>query len=104
MGQEDKEQDLTQHLTQNLTEEQFISIMDDEDIKVDIKGGCNALEGLKIINKYLPNTGVEGASHDVIYSADIIKLIEAGVTKEDVVLLRRLNWMIEDEEYLACFV
>lgn len=67
--------------------------------------GDNALLGLLIINKYLPKMGIEAAEHDVIYSADIGSLIEAGITEEDTITLRRLNWMIDEfEEGLACFV
>ena len=65
--------------------------------------GCNALQGLIIINKYLPKKGIEGANHDVIYSCEVEEIIEAGITESDVVQLRRLNWMTEDS-YLACFV
>ena len=66
--------------------------------------GDNALEGLKIIEKYIPGKGVEGAEHDIIYSVDIDELLESGITKEDAKELRRLNWMIEDSEYMACFI
>lgn len=66
--------------------------------------GDNALQGLKIIEKYLPGEGIRGADHDIIHSVDVDELIEAGITKEDVLELCRLNWMIEGDSYLACFV
>ena len=65
--------------------------------------GCNALKGLLVISKYLPESGVGAVGHDVIYSAGIEELVNAGVTEEDADYLRDLNWMI-DEESLACFV
>lgn len=65
----------------------------------------NALLGLIIINKYLPKMGVEAAEHDIIYSGAVDELIKAGITEEDVITLRRLNWMIDEfDEGLACFV
>ncbi len=67
--------------------------------------GDNALLGLIIINKYLPKMGIEAAEHDIIYSGDVDELIKAGITEEDVITLRRLNWMIDEfNEGLACFV
>lgn len=35
---------------------------------------------------------------------DIDDLIDASISEEDVIALRKLNWMIEDESYFACFV
>ena len=64
----------------------------------------NVFEGLMIIRKYCPGKSFEGAGHDVIYSVDISDLINAGITEEDVIKLRNLNWMLQDGEYLACFV
>lgn len=66
---------------------------------------CNALLGLQIITKYLPESGIEGAQHDVIFSATISEILEAGITEEDVIELRKLNWMIDESSTgLACFV
>ena len=85
-----------------MTEERFIEIL-----KGDSSGvgeGCNALAGLKIIAKYLPKRGVEGADHDVIYSVGVREIVEAGITEEDAEKLRELNWMVEQSEWLACYV
>ena len=85
----------------HLTKGEIISIFEGED------GGRwegdNAYQGLQILAKYTDNL-IAGANHDVIYSEDVDKLIAAGITKEDVKELHRLNWMVEDEDYLACFV
>lgn len=91
-----------------LTEERIIEILNDEEelYKVEWKGD-NAFQGIQIIAKYIDPTEktiLEGASHATIYGPDIDELIEAGITEEDVIKLRKLNWMIEDESYLACFV
>ncbi len=63
----------------------------------------NAFLGLLIIRKYIPGCGIEGAEHDLIYSAGVDELLEAGLTEEDAIELRNLNWMIEYNS-LACFV
>jgi len=87
----------------NITKDRFMEIFNDDSIESDWDG-CNALQGLIIINNYLPNTGICGAEHDIIFSAEISKLIDAGITEIDVIRLRELNWMTEERKYLACFV
>lgn len=65
----------------------------------------NTLLGLNIIAKYLSKSGVEAADHDIIFACMVDEILEAGLTKEDAVELRNLNWMIDDNnEGLACFV
>ena len=83
-----------------MTAERFLEIMKGDSGKY---GGDNAYQGLKIISKYTDNL-IQGAGHDVIYSEDIDVLIEKGINEYDVKELRRLNWMVEYDEYLACFV
>jgi len=84
--------------------EEFENIMNDESGENDIhEKGCNVIKGILIMQKYLPFIGVEAAGYEVIYSAGISELVEAGITKSDAILLRRQNWMI-DEDDLACFV
>ena len=85
-----------------MTEERFRELMDGDSALTEYTQ-CNALLGLNLIAKYLPNKGVEGAQHDVIYSVMIDDIIRAGITEKDIIELRRLNWMI-DEDGLACFV
>lgn len=88
-----------------MTEKRFREIMEDEDSKTVFPKEDNALMGLKIIEKYLPLSGVEGANHDVIYACDVEDIVNAGITEEDTLTLRRINWMIdEDCDCLACFV
>ncbi len=67
--------------------------------------GDNALQGLIIIGKYFERNKslLCGADHDVIYSVDVDKLCENGLTLEDAELLAKLNWFIQDE-YLQCYV
>ena len=86
-----------------MTFEEFEKIMEGDDDLIHIDDD-NAFVGLQIIRKYLPKSGIEGADHDVIYSASVEKLLKAGITEADTIELRRLNWMIKDGEYLACFV
>jgi len=68
-----------------------------------MESGCSVVKGLLIIQKYLPDHGIESAEHDIIYSASASLLVEAGITAKDAILLRKYNWMIEDG-FLACFV
>lgn len=87
-----------------MTTETFIEIMNDESIEADINNvDDNAWEGLKILSKYAKNL-IQGAGHDVIWGPNIEDLVENGITEDDVRELRKLNWMIEDESYVACFV
>ncbi len=65
--------------------------------------GDNAYQGLVLLSKYTKNL-IQGAGYDVIWSEDISKLIEAGITEADCLELRRLNWMVDNGTYLACFV
>ena len=79
---------------------EFIRIFDGDSGEWD---GDNALQGLKIIEKYVPGRGIEGAEHEIIYSVTVDQLVEGGITKEDAEELRRLNWMVEYGA-MACFV
>lgn len=83
-----------------MTEKIFINLMNKDSGEWE---GDNAYQGLTIISKYT-DVLIQGAIKDVIYSEDIEVLIEKGITEEDVKELRRLNWHIEDQTYLACFV
>lgn len=65
--------------------------------------GCSALLGLNLIAKYLPGSGIGGAEHDQIYACGVNELLVAGITEEDAIALRKLNWFI-DEDSLATFV
>lgn len=86
--------------------ERLIEIMSDDNIGGELlfEAKDNALEGLQILNKYTEDSVLEGANHDVIYSIDIDKTIEGGITEEEVIKLRKLNWMLEDDFYFVCFV
>lgn len=86
--------------------EQFEKIMSDDELdEFGAYDEDNALLGLKIIAKYLPKCGIEGAEHDIVYSVGVDKILEAGIIEDDVIELRKLNWMIDEEcDCLACFV
>lgn len=87
-----------------MNRERFEEIMDGHS-KLGNYDDDNAFLGLQIIRKYIPKKGIAGAEHDVIYSATVDELLEAGLTEEDATELRNLNWMIdEDGDCLACFV
>ena len=60
--------------------------------------------GLEILRKYFHDADVEAAEPDIIYSSVNLQMAEyANISKEDIIKLRRMNWMI-DEEYFASFV
>lgn len=87
-----------------MTKEKFLEIMRSNETHLE-KYYDNAFQGLQLIYKYFPGeTLIKGADHDIIYSVDIGGLIEAGITEEDIIQLRDMNWMVEDDCYLACFV
>ena len=68
--------------------------------------GDQALQGFQIFSKYLDPTKqtlLGAAEHDLIYGPDVDELINAGITKEDLISLNQLNWMIKDDSF-ACFV
>jgi len=83
--------------------ERFSEIMEGDSELSKYRGKCTALAGLNLIAKYLPESGIEAASHDIIYACGVEELLAAGLTEEDAHELRRMNWMIS-EDSLAKFV
>ena len=83
-----------------MTREEFEEVFDSNETNWD---GDSAWQGLQILSKYTDFL-IQGADHDIIYSCDVDYLIEKGITKEDAESLRKLNWMIHDGEYMACYV
>lgn len=91
----------------NITEERVYEILKDIENKYLSKWeGDNAIQGLLILAKYIDptkNTILGAAEHDIIYGSTISEAVEAGITEEDVIAMRRLNWM-EEYDSFACFV
>ena len=92
-----------------MTQEKFLEIFNDEDNKIKRKwDGDNALQGLLILAKYIDPTKKDiicGADHDIIYGPEISDLVDGGITEEDVIKLKSLNWGLSDDNYcLTCFV
>ncbi len=89
-----------------ITKERFIEIFHDDNIEVDISNiADNAMEGLLIMKRWLPlDTLICGANHDIIYGPGVTELLDSGITEEDALQLRKMNWHLEDDDYLACFV
>jgi hypothetical protein len=87
-----------------MTREEFDTIMDGDSSTLGSYEKCRVLLGLNIIAKYLPNSGIGDAQHDIIYAADVDELLEAGLTEFDAIELCNMNWMIDEEgECLAKF-
>jgi len=88
-----------------MNREEFEKVFDNEDTNWD---GDNTFQGLVIIAKYIDikeNDIIAGVEHDILYSVDIDDIIDNGITIEDAIKLRELNWMIEEDfDCLACFV
>jgi hypothetical protein len=80
--------------------ERLIEIMADDNSPVD---GTSVMFGLNMMIKYVPSFDVGGVGHDIIYGESVDKMLEAGLTECDAVLLRQQNWFIE-EDYFASFV
>jgi len=94
---------------EKLTEERLEEIFENDDYSLD--GGDNAMQGLLIMAKYLDpfekkTTLIQGADHDIIYGPEKHELLEAGLTEEDAIKLRNLNWGIDGEmsDGFYCFV
>ena len=70
--------------------------------------GDATFQGLQIIAKYFDpehyqTNIITGAEHDIIFSSSVEKIVEAGITEEDTLKLRNLNWTIQYDS-LAHFV
>jgi hypothetical protein len=77
-------------------------IFEDENIKQDLL--FSVFLGLEILRKYVPNADITAATHDKVYcNVDVEQACNAEITKEDIINLRRMNWMI-DEDCFAKFV
>ena len=83
--------------------EEIRKIFDETESELHKIDGDNAFMGLEILSKYTKNL-IKGAGHDIIYSIDIEEVIELNITDEDLIQLAKLNWMIHEENELACFV
>ena len=86
-----------------ITKKEFLEIFKTTASELGKIEGDNCYLGMQIIAKYTNNI-VARATQGLIFSETIEKLIEAGITKKDTTELSRLNWDIEDGEYLCCFV
>ena len=89
-----------------MTIEKFESIMNGGSKLQNYKGKDTAILGLLIIRKYLPQAGITGAEHDIIYSCSAEDLVDAGITTKDATELINMNWMIDTigGNHLAHFV
>ncbi len=85
-----------------MTKERFIEIFENAK-RIWDDNSDNCFQGLQIIAKYSDHI-VHGAGHDVVWSEEIDTLIEYDIMEEDVVALAKLEWVIVDNTYLACFV
>jgi hypothetical protein len=87
-----------------MTLKEFEKIMEEDGYEDYDSKESRIFRGIKIIEKYLPEVGIVSAEHDQIWlDVDIEKLLEAGFTETEAIVLRQLGWML-DEEALSHFV
>lgn len=84
-----------------MKKERFIEILKNREHKPPFTNNC--FEGLQIIAKYTDDP-ISGSDENIIYSEHIDNIIKNGITESDVVALANLNWLVDEGEYLACFV
>ena len=88
-----------------MTQEELKAIFEETESDWD---GDNVMQGLLIIAKYFDSkkeTTMISVGYKILYSVDIQAIIDKGLTKEDAVKLRGLNWMIESKfNFISCFV
>lgn len=89
-----------------MTEKLFRKIMgDDSSAKWE---GDNFIQGIKILEKYIDSSKeeiVEGSTHDLIWCTGVEEILKKGITEEDTIALRDLNWMIDEtSDCLSCYV
>lgn len=80
-----------------MTRERFEELMEGESDYGQFKDVCRITYGAGIIGRYLPRFGIEAAEHDIVYSVDVDKIVEAGISAEDTETLRILGWFIDEE-------
>lgn len=69
--------------------------------------GDNVFQGLVIISKYIDyrsNFLIAAADDEEIISVYSEELVQAGITEEDVKNLALLNWGVDEDGNLVCFV
>lgn len=88
--------------------DRFLEIIDQDWHQAKPHEECHIFKGLELMRKYLPNAGIELARHDFIQSVHISKIIDAGITEDDVTNLWLLGWHVsandwddDDDRYLA---
>lgn len=82
--------------------DQVEKIFQDENIKQDMPS--SVFLGLELLRKYIPNADIASAAHDIVYSSiNVEQACNAGISKDDVIKLRKMNWMI-DQNCFASFV
>lgn len=89
-----------------ITEEEFVEILKADSVEDHDFKGCDVFKGLTIVAKYIDpkkHSLFGSAEHDQIWSVSLRDLVDAGITKEDAVALRNLNWM-EDCDGLSHFI
>ena len=84
-----------------MTYEEFKDTMQDESVPFfwNIHGD-KALIGLNLIAKYFDSDKeiITGIKQGIIYSVNIMDLVEKNITQEDVKQLKELGWLLSDDE------
>jgi len=80
---------------------EFVDIIDNTDR--DRTATSVIYKGLSIMREYIPEADIHASGHDVVYSVTVQELVDAGISKYDVLQLAALGWRI-DFESMAHFV
>lgn len=78
-----------------MIEERMKKLLETEDVS--IWNGCNVYQGLQIIAKYIDPLQIPlvvATKKDILYSVDIKRIIEAGITEESVLIECNDAWSI----------
>lgn len=79
-----------------MTVDEFLEIINSDVYSKEYMYVDGLFEGLKIFKKYGP-LEIESAGHDIVYSVDVEKIIDAGITKEDAAMLSKMGWFVDTE-------
>lgn len=78
---------------------EFINIMRKcEKKRVDFDNDMPIYDGLTLLHKYIPNADIHQADDGLVFTEPIYDICEAGITKDDVIMLYKLGWWFEDDD------
>ena len=90
-------------MSKPMTTEEWDRIMEETDD--DANGQTDPIiSGLLVMRKYIPDADICAAASDRVYACDIGDLLKAGITRDDIVTLAKLDWRRHETDALAHYV